>query len=303
MGQGLREALNDLRRLPSDLPFASRIADIEEMAADAARTGTTGPEGVNERASQLEGLVRLGMEFLGADPTGTTTAFLQWLSGVITSRNDEPDRTTNVVEIATFHRAKGLEWPIVFLAGLERGFVPIGQASDQTGWDEERRLLYVAVTRAERELHCSWAKTRTFGSRTTSRNESPWLSNIDAARESLDKPENGDWRTILKLNRERLAAAKAAGVPGIRGTKRATIGLGTNADPAVFEALKKWRAETARQTGVPAFVICHDTTLAAVAEATPADNEALRSIAGFGQVKVDRYGDGVLAVLRQCQAS
>ncbi len=299
----VKEALNDLRRLPSDLPFASRIADIEEMAADAARTGTTGPEGVNERAAQLEGLVRLGMEFLGADPTGTTTAFLQWLSGVITSRNDEPDRTTNVVEIATFHRAKGLEWPIVFLAGLERGFVPIGQASDQTGWDEERRLLYVAVTRAERELHCSWAKTRTFGSRTTSRNESPWLSNIDAARESLDKPENGDWRTILKLNRERLAAAKAAGVPGIRGTKRATIGLGTNADPAVFEALKKWRAETARQTGVPAFVICHDTTLAAVAEATPVDNEALRSIAGFGQVKVDRYGDGVLAVLRQCRAS
>ena len=57
------------------------------------------------------------------------------------------------------------------------------------------------------------------------------------------------------------------------------------------------------KTGVPAFVICHDTTLAAVAEATPSDHEALRSIAGFGQVKVDRYGEGVLAVLRGCKAS
>lgn len=299
----IKEALNELRRLPADLQFSARIADIEEMAAEAARIGTTGPEGVNERASQLDGLVRLGFEFLGADPTGTTTAFVQWLNGVITSRNDEPDRTTNVVEIATFHRSKGLEWPIVFLTGLERGFVPIGQASDQTGWDEERRLLYVAVTRAERELHCSWAKSRTFGSRTTSRNESPWLSNVDAARQSLEQPGNGDWRTVLRINRERLAAAKAAGVPGVRGTRRATIGLGTNADPVVFEALKKWRAETARKTGVPAFVICHDTTLAAVAEATPSDHEALRSIAGFGQVKVDRYGEGVLAVLRGCKAS
>jgi DNA helicase II / ATP-dependent DNA helicase PcrA len=300
---GVKEALAELRRLPGNLPFSARLSDLEELAEEANRTGTVGPEGVNERASQFEGLVRLGVEFLGADPTGDTTSFLQWLNGVITSRNDEPDRNTNVVEIATFHRSKGLEWPVVFLTGLERGFVPIGQAADQDGWDEERRLLYVAVTRAERELHCSWAKTRTFGSRTTNRNESPWLSNIEAARQSLEQPGSGDWRAILKVNRERLAAAKAAGVPGVRGTKRASIGLGTNADPAVFEALKKWRAETARQTGVPAFVICHDTTLAAVAEADPADREQLRSIAGFGQVKVDRYGERLLAVLRECKAS
>lgn len=299
----VRESIAELRRLPADLAFASRLVDLEELAADAHRTGTVGPEGVNERASQIEGLVRLGQEFLGADPTGTTSAFLQWVNGVITSRAEEPDRQGDVVEISTFHRAKGLEWPIVFVAGLERGFVPIGQASDQEAWDEERRLLYVAVTRAERELHCSWAKSRTFGSRTTNRNESPWLTNIDAAREAMASPEGGDWRTILKTNRDRLAAAKSAGLPGIRGTKRANIDLGTKADPVVFEALKKWRAGMARKTGVPAFVICHDTTLAAVAEAQPDNRDGLLALPGLGQVKVDRYGVELLDVLAKCRAS
>lgn len=298
----VRDAVAELRRAP-DVAFTSRLSDLEEMVAEAHRTGTVGAEGVNERASQLEGLVRLGHEFSGADPLGNTTGFLSWLSGVITSRADEPDRRTDVVEISTFHRSKGLEWPIVFLAGLERGFVPIGQANDPAAWDEEQRLLYVAVTRAERELHCSWAKTRTFGSRTTNRNESPWLANIEAALQSLTSPDQGDWRSVFKVNRERLEAAKQAGLPGVRGTKRAVIGVGTKADPAVYAALKKWRAETARQTGVPAFVICHDTTLAAVAEAYPEDHDQLRAVAGFGQVKTDRYGERLLEVLRDHRAS
>jgi DNA helicase II / ATP-dependent DNA helicase PcrA len=299
----VREALAELRRVPADLAFSARMADLEEMVTEAQQRGIIGPEGVNERAAQLEGLVRLGQEFLGADPTGSTSAFLQWLNGAITSRADEPDRVVDVVEISTFHRAKGLEWPIVFVAGLERGFVPIGQASEQSAWDEERRLLYVAVTRAERELHCSWAKSRTFGSRTTNRNESPWLANIEAAREAMASPESGDWRTLLKANRDRLAAAKAAGLPGIRGTRRAGIEVGAKANPVVYEALKKWRAEMARRTGVPAFVICHDTTLAAVAEAQPVDRDSLLALPGLGQVKVDRYGVEMLGVLAQCRAS
>ena len=53
------------------------------------------------------------------------------------------------IDLATFHAAKGLEWPIVHLAGLEDGLVPIGHARTEEAVAEERRLFYVAVTRAE----------------------------------------------------------------------------------------------------------------------------------------------------------
>lgn len=299
----IKAALEMIRRSPSAVPFGSTIRDIEEMASDAAKAGVVGVEGTNERAANLDGLVRLAHEFVGVDQLGNGAAFLQWLPGVITSRADEPSQSNNVVEISTFHRSKGLEWPIVFLAGLERGYVPIGQADNQDAWDEERRLLYVAVTRAEHELHCSWARTRTFGSRTTNRNESPWLANVEAARSSLANPDGGDWQALLRAQRERLAAAKASGVPGIRGTRTAAVQVGTGADPRVFDALKQWRAQTARATGVPAFVICHDTTLAAIAELQPNDTAGLLTLPGMGPVKVDRYGKSLLAALAQAKAS
>jgi DNA helicase II / ATP-dependent DNA helicase PcrA len=294
----VKNALSQLKRSPAKVSFSARLADLEEMVRDANATGVVGAEGVNERAANLEGLVRLGVEFLALDAMGSTEGFLSWLAATITGKADEPDRQHNVVEITTFHRSKGLEWPIVVLAGIERGFVPIGQADNQDAWDEERRLMYVAITRAEKELHLTWAKSRTFGTRTTNRNESPYLANVQAAITSIQDPSRGDWKTVLREQRERLAAAKAAGVPGIRGTKRASIELGANADPQVLEALKRWRAAKARATGVPAFVICHDTTLAAMAEANPKTRDALLSVPGMGAVKTERYGDDIIAAIQ-----
>jgi DNA helicase-2/ATP-dependent DNA helicase PcrA len=297
----VRTALDVLRAAPAGSQLAARLGDLDDLVAEArsAATGGRGAEAVADRAANLEGLVRLAGEFLAAEPSGSVAAFLSWLSATITSAADEPDRSGDVVEITTFHKAKGLEWPVVFVTGLERGFVPIAQADGTDEWDEERRLLYVAVTRAEHELHCTWAQSRTFGARTTNRSASPWLANVEAAIAALRDPSTGDWRSHLRAQRERLAAAKAAEVPGTRGTRYATVQVGSNADPKVLEALKRWRLTTARATGVPAFVILHDTTLAAVAEARPTDRSGLLALPGMGPVKVDRYGDGILAVVAE----
>ena len=92
-----------------------------------------------------------------------------------------PPRGAGAVDVATFHAAKGLEWPIVHLAGLEQGFVPISRAQTPAEIAEERRLLYVAITRAERELHCHWASERAFGNRTSARSPSPYLNAIFSA--------------------------------------------------------------------------------------------------------------------------
>ena len=83
------------------------------------------------------------------------------------------------VELATFHRAKGLEWPTVHVVGLEEGFVPIVYAESSEARDEERRLLYVALTRASRDLHCSWARSRRMANgRHMDRQPSPWLAAV-----------------------------------------------------------------------------------------------------------------------------
>ncbi|HEX3980998.1 MAG TPA: ATP-dependent helicase, partial [Acidimicrobiales bacterium] len=85
----------------------------------------------------------------------------------------------DAVELATFHRAKGLEWPSVHVVGLEEGFVPIVYAESTEARAEERRLLYVALTRASVDLHCSWARSRRMANgRTMDRQPSPWLAAV-----------------------------------------------------------------------------------------------------------------------------
>lgn len=85
----------------------------------------------------------------------------------------------DAVTLATFHRSKGLEWSSVAVVGIEDGYVPIIYAESDDARDEERRLLYVALTRASRELHCSWARSRRMGrGQKVDRQPSPWLANV-----------------------------------------------------------------------------------------------------------------------------
>ncbi|MEY2568140.1 MAG: ATP-dependent helicase UvrD/PcrA [Actinomycetota bacterium] len=269
----VKDAIAGLQRARPGVPFRARIADIEATAADAPP----------ERRQDLEAFVAMASEYEALDGAPSVPGFLSWLKTV---RNDRaPGDNAEVVELATFHRAKGLEWHIVFVAGLERGLIPIGHATTPATEAEERRLLYVAVTRARVELHCSWAERRTFGTKSIPRSPSPWLDVLEDACSAGDaRPtSSADWK-------RRIASEKA---------KLRPRRVGSAADPALLEALKVWRANAARATKVPAYVIFHDTTLAAVAEARPASPQELLDLPGLGPVKVARYGDALLAVVAQ----
>jgi DNA helicase-2/ATP-dependent DNA helicase PcrA len=266
----VKEALADLRRPRPGVPFRARIADIEAAAADAPP----------ERRQDLEAFVAMAAEYETIDPSASVDGFLAWLKTV---RNDRTagDRR-EAVELATFHRAKGLEWPVVFVAGLERGLVPIGHATSPAAEAEERRLLYVALTRAQKELHCSWAERRTFGTRSVPRAPSPWLDVLEDACADTERPSSTEeWRRRIAAEKARLRPRK----------------VGSGADPGLLEALKSWRATAARAAKVPAYVIFHDTTLAAVAEARPTTAQELLALPGLGPVKVSRYGDALLEVV------
>jgi superfamily I DNA/RNA helicase len=101
------------------------------------------------------------------------------------NRAEAPEDRDRVV-LTTFHRAKGLQWPTVIVLGLGAGLMPIASAQTPAAVDEERRLLYVALTRSEEELWCSWHEDGGSGSR-GSRGPSPWLGAIERTITELEK--------------------------------------------------------------------------------------------------------------------
>ncbi|HZD66294.1 MAG TPA: ATP-dependent helicase, partial [Acidimicrobiales bacterium] len=178
---GVQDALAAIARArPGSLATA-----LQELAGASG----TGEDEDDDRRGGLLSLVRLAGEYEALDPQATAAGFRSWLVATL-GRDPEHPRGQEVT-LATFHRAKGLEWPVVAVAGLEQGLVPIGRAGTPAADAEERRLLYVALTRAEEELHCSWAARRTVGARTLRRSPSPYLEAIEAARASMVAAEPG----------------------------------------------------------------------------------------------------------------
>ncbi|HSO95819.1 MAG TPA: ATP-dependent DNA helicase UvrD2 [Acidimicrobiia bacterium] len=271
----VRAALDRLRDAARDAPgrsFAEHLVDLDVV--DAAAGG--------ERSEHGDALVRLGREYLDAEPgSGSLDGFLAFLTAAL--RDDAPI-DEDAVELLTFHRAKGLEFHTVFVTGLERGLVPISYADTPPERAEERRLLYVALSRAEQALHCSWARSRTFGLRTARRSPSPWLEPIGSAL-------RGDATDVA-------ARPAPAGVRAARARLVAAAGEPTVAGAALFAALRDWRRGLARASGVPAYVIFPDSTLRAVAESRPATAEDLLALPGVGPVKAARHGDAVLQLVR-----
>jgi DNA helicase-2/ATP-dependent DNA helicase PcrA len=111
------------------------------------------------------------------------------------SDDDEPGRDEapgdrDRVVLTTFHRAKGLQWPTVIVLGLGAGLMPIASAQTPAAIEEERRLLYVALTRSEEELWCSWFERSGddagSGGR-AARGPSPWLAAIERTITELEK--------------------------------------------------------------------------------------------------------------------
>jgi DNA helicase-2/ATP-dependent DNA helicase PcrA len=117
------------------------------------------------RIENLEELVNVAVEYdAGAGGQGTLGEFLQQIALVADADSRSDDE--GLVTLMTLHNAKGLEYPIVFMIGCEEGVFPHSRALDEGGLEEERRLCYVGITRAERDLYLTSARTRTvFGAR------------------------------------------------------------------------------------------------------------------------------------------
>ena len=184
----------------------------------------------------------------------------------------ESEAVSGGVNLLTYHRAKGLEWDAVYLPSLDEGLLPIRQARELEEIAEERRLLYVGITRARRHLVLSCATRR-------------------PSRFLLELSPKAGRRSSGAGARVRGEAGKVRVLPG------APIAVAVAADDRLLEALRKWRRERAMEDAVPAYVVAHDTMLAAIADERPRSIPALRRIRGMGPAKLERYGAQILAVV------
>ncbi|MHA6780544.1 ATP-dependent DNA helicase UvrD2 [Pseudonocardia saturnea] len=202
--------------------------------------------------------------------------------------------TVQGVTLASLHAAKGLEWDVVFLVGLADGTLPIQHADgDDAAIEEERRLLYVGVTRARRRLALSWALTRQPGG-ARKRRRSRFLHGLipEAHPASRIAASSGGGGTKPKC---RVCGSPLLGIDALK--MRRCDGCPSDVDTELLDRLRGWRADEAREQQVPAYVVFTDATLTAIAEHRPADNAALVSIPGIGARKLDRYGPAVLALV------
>src|SRR6185295_8290893 len=203
------------------------------------------------RAAALDTLLEMAGDLLASNPDIGAEGFLADLAS---RAGAERAGATSGVNLLTYHRAKGLEWDAVFLPMLEEGSLPISHAlNDPAALEEERRLLYVGMTRARIHLALSWAESRANPNGSTGRKRPSRFLEAVLPRGTPRSARNAG-----------PAAAREAFVPPL-----------SPAGEGVLAALKAWRTARARHDAVPAYVIAHDATLAALAEARPATIPAL----------------------------
>ncbi|MFD0439223.1 MULTISPECIES: ATP-dependent DNA helicase UvrD2 [Streptomyces] len=266
-----------------------------------------GSGAVRERWESLAALVNLAQDFAAAK-TGASLADL--VAELDERANAQHAPTVQGVTLASLHSAKGLEWDVVFLVGVAEGMMPITYAKTDEQVEEERRLLYVGVTRARRHLHVSWALTRAPGGR-PNRRPSRFLDGLRpgstatvgraAARGSGGVERGFTSRPDATPRRTQRSPARCR-VCGRTLTDAGEMKLmrcedcPSDMDEGLYERLREWRGVQARLSGQPDFCVFTDKTLMAIAETEPTTPDELSRIPGVLKRKLDRYGDDVLAI-------
>jgi len=270
---------------PGALVAAVRAVLVPLGLTDEPAAGSAG----RQRWESLRALVGLAEELAAVEPGADLARFAAEL---LTRADASHPPTVQGVTLASLHAAKGLEWDAVYLVGLVDGTLPIQHADgDDTKIEEERRLLYVGVTRARRHLALSWALSRAAGGR-RHRRRSRFLYGLIPDSHPTARVSAGRGAAKPKC---RICGSPLIGVEALK--LRRCSDCPSDIDVELLDRLKAWRSSIAKEQSVPPYVVFTDATLTAIAEHRPADAAALVGIPGIGARKLDRYGPDVLALV------
>ncbi|MFD6997436.1 ATP-dependent DNA helicase UvrD2 [Streptomyces mirabilis] len=266
-----------------------------------------GSGAVRERWESLAALVHLAQDFATAKQGAT-------LGGLVAELDERASAqhapTVQGVTLASLHSAKGLEWDVVFLVGVAEGMMPITYAKTDEQIEEERRLLYVGVTRAREHLLVSWALSRSPGGR-PNRRPSRFLDGLrpgsvaTAGRSAgggpggIERGIGSSGGTVVRRTSRTPARCRVCGRTLTDAGEMKLMrceDCPSDMDEGLYERLREWRAVQAQRSGQPAFCVFTDKTLMAIAEAAPDDEGELARIPGVGVRKFNRFGADVLAI-------
>ncbi|MFC8297111.1 ATP-dependent DNA helicase UvrD2 [Micromonospora orduensis] len=294
------------RSIPGETPLPTAV--VEALTAvgwspDAPPAGGA----ARERWEALAALVQLAEEYAATPevlPIGeaasverqvTLTDFTEELA---TRAAQQHVPTVDGVTLASLHSAKGLEWDAVFLVGLAEGTLPTTYARSVEQVEEERRLLYVGITRARQWLWLSYAVARSPGGR--ARRPSRFLPQLDRSGGTERAATGTGPARRPERRRTQIMSCRICGATLLAGPDRKLGRCPTcpsDIDDELHERLREWRQRVAGAQKVPAYVVFTDATLTALAERRPGRPEELIAIAGIGPRKLGLYGESVLALV------
>ncbi|HYO32976.1 MAG TPA: ATP-dependent DNA helicase UvrD2 [Nocardioidaceae bacterium] len=278
------------------------VGDVNDVLSSMgwSSEAPVGRGAARDRWESLNALVSMGIDLADDHPDATLEDFVAELR-----RRAEVQHApvADGVTLATLHTAKGLEWPVVHLVGMHEGMMPIVHADTPAAVEEERRLLYVGVTRARDRLQVSWSMARNPGGR-GSRSPSRFL-------DALLDPSQKQAEPGSRASRGRRAKAGLAHCRvcnrSLTDARERKLGrcldCPSSYDESLFDSLREWRREQAALAKVPAYCIFTDATLTALAEMQPSDLAALVRVPGIGRSKADKYGADIVQLCTSATAS
>lgn len=296
----VREAVTRLRGAARGGEHSGLLGDEVRAVLSAAGWTTEPPRAggaVRERWESLTALIGLADEHSEIQ----LPAFIAELDRRADAQHAP---VADAVTLASLHSAKGLEWDTVFIVGCSEGLLPLQYAETDLAVEEERRLFYVGVTRARDALSCSWSRSRQPGGR-SSRKPSRFLdaigANSGAQSNSRGRVQLGSGKQRAERVRKGPARCRNCNKALVTAPER-TLGhchaCPVDHDEQTFEALRQWRLQLSREREVPAYVVCTDATLMAIAEQQPQTLDELASIPGIGPAKLAEFGEALLDLVR-----
>ncbi|MDY7084918.1 MAG: ATP-dependent DNA helicase UvrD2 [Actinomycetota bacterium] len=297
-----------VRSIPGETPLVQAV--VEALAATGWQREQPPPGGAaREQWEALAAIVALAEDYARApalEPIGQAGAVQRDVT--LAAFNEELARraeqqhapTMAGVTLASLHSAKGLEWDAVFLVGLADGTLPTTYAKTPEQLEEERRLLYVGVTRARQWLWLSYGQSRSPGGR--ARRPCRFLPQLER---NSPTERAGDRSRKPDRRRSQVSSCRVCGATLLAGADRKLGRCPTcpsDLDEDLFARLQQWRSATAGELKVPAYVVFTDATLVAMAERRPSSPAELLAIAGIGPRKLGQYGDSVFALVAGASA-
>ena len=254
------------------------VEDLVGIAGWSAKA-PSGQGALRERWDNLNAIVEMARQ-------RRDTSFIAFVADLAEREVSQAAPATQGVTLSTLHAAKGLEWDKVFVVGVSEGLIPISLAQGEDAIEEEKRLLYVGMTRARDRLCVSYSRSRHGGN--GKRKASRFLKDL-WPRDDKSRTRVGRGGA-LEGGRSKKNAARAARADFEENNSPEVIEL--------FERLRAWRKAEAEARLIPAFTVLTDKTLRDVAIAQPKTLVQLRVIKGIGEVKIDYFGPQILAIIR-----